>query len=215
MKKIGIFGSGAVAKTLAAGFIKYGYEVTMGTRDVTKLAGWNTSNGNKATIGSFEDAAIFGDIIILAVSGDAAIAVLDMVGKENLVGKTVIDTTNPIEKGPPQEGVLKYFSNINESFMEVLQKKCPETHFVKAFNSVGNAFMVNPIFKEGKPSMFICGNNENAKLEVTEILDLFGWEIEDMGKAAAARAIEPLCMLWCIPGFMRNEWSHAFKLMKQ
>jgi predicted dinucleotide-binding enzyme len=82
-----------------------------------------------------------------------------------------------------------------------------------AFNSVGSALMVNPQFKDGKPTMFICGNNDQAKKKVIEILDEFGWETQDMGKAEAARAIEPLAMLWCIPGFANNQWNHAFKLL--
>jgi hypothetical protein len=73
--------------------------------------------------------------------------------------------------------------------------------------------MVNPQFKGGTPTMFICGNDDVAKKAVAGILAQFGWETADMGKSEAARAIEPLCMLWCIPGFLRNEWSHAFKLL--
>ena len=126
----------------------------------------------------------------------------------------MIDTTNPIAEAPPEDGVLRFTTSLDESLMEQLQHRFPDVNFVKAFNSVGNMFMVNPSFPGGKPSMFICGNNQEAKNEVQEILDLFGWETEDMGKAAGARAIEPLCMLWCIPGFLRNQWTHAFKLVK-
>jgi len=97
--------------------------------------------------------------------------------------------------------------------MEQLQAAFPEAHFVKAFNSVGSPFMINPSF-ESKPTMFICGNNEDAKKEVTEILNLFGWDTADFGKVDSARAIEPLCMLWCIPGIAKNQWTHAFKLLK-
>jgi predicted dinucleotide-binding enzyme len=97
--------------------------------------------------------------------------------------------------------------------MEQLQIAFPEANFVKAFNSVGNAFMIDPKF-ESKPTMFICGNNENAKLEVSAILNKIGWESADFGKVQSARAIEPLCMLWCIPGILNNEWKHAFKLLK-
>jgi predicted dinucleotide-binding enzyme len=110
--------------------------------------------------------------------------------------------------------VLQFFTGHDDSLMEQLQKLAPETNFVKAFNSVGNALMVNPQF-ESKPTMFICGNNDKAKQEAAKILDLFGWEVEDMGKAEAARAIEPLCILWCIPGFRENRWTHAFKLLKK
>ena len=84
-----------------------------------------------------------------------------------------------------------------------------------AFSCVGNALMVDPDFGGPKPTMFICGNDGGAKQEVTAILTEFGWETEDMGTAEAARAIEPLAMLWCIPGFLHNRWSHALKLLKQ
>jgi len=99
--------------------------------------------------------------------------------------------------------------------MEELQSAFPEANFVKAFNSIGSALMVNPNFGRIKPTMFICGNNAGAKSQAVEILDKFGFEVEDMGGAEAARAIEPLCILWCIPGFLRNQWSHAFKLLKK
>jgi 8-hydroxy-5-deazaflavin:NADPH oxidoreductase len=108
---------------------------------------------------------------------------------------------------------LKFFTSHDESLMERLQREFPSANFVKAFNSVGSALMVNPQFKGGKPTMFICGNSEAAKKSVGGILDQFGWEVADMGSAEAARAIEPLCMLWCLPGFLRNEWVHAFKLL--
>jgi predicted dinucleotide-binding enzyme len=214
MTKIGILGSGAVAKSLGNGFIKYGYKVMLGTRDISKLSEWKEKAGSNAQIGGFEETAKFGEIIVLAVLGNVATEVVELAGPQNLNGKTVIDTTNPIDEVPPQDGVIKYFTKTDESLMEILQERFPAAHFVKAFNSVGNTFMVNPTFKEGKPTMFICGNNENSKSEVSAILDKFGWEIEDMGKATAARAIEPLCVLWCIPGFLRNQWSHAFKLLK-
>ncbi len=110
--------------------------------------------------------------------------------------------------------MLKFFTDLDESLMECLQREFSDAHFVKAFNSVGNARMVNPQFAGGKPTMFICGNSQAAKQTVGAILDQFGWETADMGGVEAARAIEPLCMLWCIPGFLRNEWSHAFKLLK-
>ena len=73
--------------------------------------------------------------------------------------------------------------------------------------------MVNPTFAGGKPTMFFCGNDAEARATVARILEQFGWEPADMGKAAAARAIEPLCQLWCIPGFLQNRWTHAFKVL--
>ena len=214
MKKIGILGSGAVAKVLATGFLKHGYEVTVGTRDINKLAEWQKQNP-VGKVSSFSEAAKFGSIVVLAVKGTAAKQVLEMCGKENLSGKIIIDATNPIEAAPPVNGVLKFFTDLNLSFMEQLQASYPDSDFIKAFNSVGSAFMVNPDFGGQKPTMFIAGNDDGAKSQVKKILDTFGWEVEDMGKAEAARAIEPLCILWCIPGFLENRWMHAFKLLKK
>lgn len=212
-KKIGIIGSGVVAQSLGAGFLKHGYEVMLGTRDILKLSKWQAGDGKGAQIGSFAEAAAFGNIVVLATKGTAALAAMELAGEENFNGKTIIDASNPIADEPPVNGVLKFFTNQNESLMEELQSTFPNANFVKAFNSVGSAFMVNPSF-ENKPTMFICGNNEEAKKKVTEILDIFGWETADFGKVESAGAIEALCMLWCIPGFSNNEWTHAFKMLK-
>jgi predicted dinucleotide-binding enzyme len=210
--KVGILGSGGVAKALAAGFLKHGHGVTMGTRTPAKLTEW-AAQSPTASVASFAGAAAFAELIVLAVKGKAAAEALRSAGAQRLAGKTVIDATNPIEDAPPVNGVLKLFTSIDESLMERLQREFPSANLVKAFNSVGSACMVNPQFKGGKPTMFICGNSEAAKKSVGGILDEFGWEVADMGSAEAARAIEPLCMLWCIPGFLRNDWVHAFKLL--
>lgn len=212
-KKIGIIGSGTVAQTLGAGFLKHGYEVQLGTRDVSKLTEWKNGDGKGANVGSFAETAAFGDIVVLAVKGTVAKDALSLIGLDNLNGKTVIDATNPIADAAPENGVLKFFTNLDTSLMEELQKAAPEAHFVKAFNSIGAPFMVNPPF-ESKPTMFISGNDAGAKSEVKAIVEQFGFESEDMGGAEAARAIEPLCMLWCIPGMLENRWTHAFKLLK-
>jgi len=211
--KVGVLGSGDVAKVLATGFLKHGHDVMMGTRSAAKLADWETKNPT-GRVGSFDAAAKFADLVVLAVKGTAAADALRAAGAQNLIGKPVIDATNPIADAPPRNGVLSFFTNLNESLMEILQTEFQDARFVKAFNSVGNARMVNPQFEGGKPTMFICGNDDGAKKTVTGILDQFGWETADMGKAEAARAIEPLCMLWCIPGFLRQDWRHAFKLLR-
>ena len=151
---------------------------------------------------------------MLAVKGTVAAEALRAAGAANLDGKVVIDATNPIADAPPVNGVLSFFTNLDESLFERLQREFAGAHLVKAFNSVGAPCMVNPKFKGGKPTMFICGNQEAAKPVVATILTQFGWETADMGAAEAARAIEPLCMLWCIPGFRDNHWTHAFKLLR-
>lgn len=211
--KVGIIGSGEVGQALAAGFMKHGHEVMVGTRNVAKLAEWKAKHA-KASTGSFSDAAAFGELAVLAVKGGAALDAVRAAGAANLGGKPVIDATNPIDDAPPENGVLKFFTTPNQSLMERLQREFPEVRFVKAFNSVGSELMVDPKFAGGKPTMFFCGNDEAAKKTVAEILWQFGWEPADMGGAPAARAIEPLAVLWCIPGFLRDEWSHAFKLLR-
>ena len=210
--KIGIIGSGVVAIALGEGFLRHGHKVMLGTRSPAKLSEWASKNPG-AEIGDFSETAAFAELVVLAVKGSAASEALSAAGRENLTGKPVIDATNPIADAPPANGVLKFFTDLDESLMERLQSEFADVHFVKAFNSVGSASMVNPQFKGGKPTMFICGNDDSAKGEVSRILDQFGWETADMGMAEAARAIEPLCILWCIPGFLRNEWVHAFKLL--
>jgi len=211
--KIGILGSGDVGKVLATGFLRHGHEVMVGTRDSAKLADWVALNP-RGKVGSPDQAANFAETVVLAVKGSAAPDMLRLAGAERLAGKTVIDATNPIADAPPENGVLRFFTDINFSLMEQLQREFPGANLVKAFNSVGNLRMVNPEFAAGRPTMFICGDDDGAKLEVATVLDQFGWDVADMGKAEAARAIEPLCMLWCVPGFLRNEWTHAFALLK-
>jgi predicted dinucleotide-binding enzyme len=212
--KVGVLGSGDVATTLASGLLQHGHEAMLGSRTPEKLKDWAAANPTGKT-GTFADAAAFGEVVLLAVKGSVASEALRGAGETNLAGKVVIDACNPIADAPPSNGVLKFFTTMNESLLEQLQKDFPEARLVKAFNSVGAPFMVNPEFEGGKPTMFICGNDQAAKKTVAGILDQFGWESADMGGAEAARAIEPLCMLWCLPGFLRNEWNHAFKLLRK
>lgn len=207
MTNVAVLGSGQVGDTLSNGFLAHGYAVMRATREPAKLA------GKAAKVGTYAEAAAWGEIIVLAVKGLVAEEVIDQCGAANLAGKTIIDATNPIGNEPPENGVIRYFTGANESLMERLQKKVPAANFVKAFNSVGNALMVNPKL-EATPTMFICGNDAGAKQRTIEILVKFGWDVADMGGVEAARPIESLCILWCIPGFLRNDWMHAFKLVK-
>ena len=211
MSKIGILGSASVGKTLAQGFQKHGHEVRIASRTPAKLADFSKQTGIAA--GTYTEVAAWAEIIVLAVKGSAAAEVCEEAGARNLRGKTVLDTTNPIADAPPVDGVIRYFTGPNESLMEQLQAAFPDARFVKAFNSVGNARMVNPRFSAGTPTMFICGNDPGAKADAAKICEAFGWEVADMGGAIGARAIEPLAMLWCIPGFKQNVWTHAFKVL--
>lgn len=212
MKKIGVLGSGDVAQVLATGAKTHGYVVMIGSRTPAKLADYTSSAGIAA--GTFAEVAAWGDAIILAVKGTAAEEACVLAGVANLAGKLVMDATNPIKAAPPTDGVLSLFTTFDQSLMEILQARFASAKFVKVFSSVGSALMVNPQLPGGAPSMFICGNDAGAKADVTTLLTRFGWETEDMGSAVAARAIEPLCILWCIPGFRQNDWVHAYKVLR-
>jgi len=210
--KIGILGSGVVGETLANGFLAEGDEVMRGSRDPLKLGGWKNKAGQGASVGTFEETARFGEVVVLAVKGTAAEACISQCGSA-LDGKVVLDTTNPIAEKAPVNGVLSYFTTFEESLMERLQKKSPKARFVKCYSSVGAPLMVKPKLP-ATPSMFICGNDAAAKQQATAILTRFGWEAEDMGGVEGARAIEPLCILWCIPGLLKGQWNHAFKVLR-
>jgi hypothetical protein len=213
MTRFGVLGSGGVGQTLASGLKAHGHEVRIGSRSPAKLVEFQQQSGIPA--GGFAEVAAWSEALVLAVLGTAALEALQLAGGANLRGKLIIDTTNPIAKAPPRDGVLSFFTGLDESLMERLQQAHPEARFVKAFNSVGSALMVSPRLAGGPPTMFYCGNDAGAKAQVAELLRRFGWEAADMGTAVAARAIEPLCILWCIPGFRENDWSHAFRLLRK
>ena len=173
MAKVGVLGSGDVGKVLALGFKKHGHDVRIGSREGTKLAGWSAENG--VAEGTFEAVAAHGEVLVLGVAGRVAEELVKSLAR-SLEGKTVIDATNPIAGGPVN-GILPYFTGPNDSLMERLQKAAPGARFVKAFSSVGNAFMVNPSFPGGRPTMFIAGDDAGAKAQVTGILEQFGWDV--------------------------------------
>lgn len=214
IRKVGVIGSGTVGETLADGFLKHGCEVLRASRDPSKLEEWRTGAGGRASTGTPAEAAAFGDAIVLAVSGTGAESAVRLAGNA-LVGKLVIDTTNPIADEPPDNGMLRYFTGMNDSLMERLQRLAPGAKFVKAFSCVGSGRMVNPDFAGERPTMFICGNDSAAKEETVRILDRFGWDAEDIGGVEGARAIEPLAILWCAPGFLRNQWTHAYRVLRR
>jgi predicted dinucleotide-binding enzyme len=197
---VSILGTGAVGQTLALGFKNAGYTVTFGTGHPDKTMEWQDPALKALPVLSYAEAAKESDLIVFCMKGKAAEAVAREVAQE-IAYKTVIDTTNPIADAPPERAVLRFFTYLDDSLMERLQRAAPLAKFVKCFNSVGSVCMIKPDFGGTRPTMFICGEDEGAKKTVTGILDAFGWDTEDMGGMLSARAIEPLCMLWCIPGF--------------
>jgi predicted dinucleotide-binding enzyme len=196
-ERIGVLGAGTAGQPLARGLRDLGHDVGIGSRAGHAIDGWD------GRVGTFADVAETARVVVLAVKGAAALEVVSSVATQ-LAGKTVIDTTNPIADLPPTAGVLHFFTSLEESLMERPQAAVPDTRFVKAFNSTGAATMVQPRYAEGRPSMFICGDDDGAKRETTDLLAQLGWEACDMGGVVAARAIEPLCMLWCIPGLLHK-----------
>jgi len=211
MSRVAIIGSGEVGQALARGFKAHGYEVRIASRTPEKLADFSREAGIPTS--TFSEAASWCDGAVLAVRGDGALAAIEAAGPANLDGKWVIDASNPLAAEPPDDGVIRYFTGPNDSLMERLQAGYPGIRFVKAFNSVGSHFMVNPTWPEARGTMFYCGNDAAAKKTVATIIEQFGWEGWDMGTATSARALEPLAQLWVLPGLRENRWSHAFRLM--
>lgn len=209
--KVGILGSGQVGQALGRGFVAHGHEVMIGSREPEKLSGWADEVGEGAFTGSFDHAAAFGEAAVLACLGSAAEDVIDLAGPENLSGKVLIDATNPLrfrDDGPPE-----LFVGLDDSLGERVQRRLPEARVVKAFNIVGNTLMVDPDLPGGPPTMLIGGDDAAAKLEVTKILEDFGWEVSDLGGIEASRVLEPICIAWVLHGARVGSWDHAFKLL--
>jgi 8-hydroxy-5-deazaflavin:NADPH oxidoreductase len=208
--KIGIIGSGNVGQVLASGFKAAGHDVTIGSRDGNKAAAFTATSGIRE--GTFSTVAAGSDIVVLAVQGIAAEDVVAGIAAQ-LAGKVVLDATNPIS-GPPVDGVVPYFTAANDSLIQRLQKRVPAAKFVKCFNSVGAHLMIQPQLKGGMPSMFICGDDVEAKRTTTSLLEQLGWRAEDVGTSAIGHAVEALCQLWCAPGFSRGDWAHALAVLR-
>lgn len=212
-KRVGILGSGDVAKQLGRGFAKHGYEVRLGTRDPAKLAAWAKEAGPHASIGSFAEAAAFGDVVVLATHGAATEAVLDLAGPGTFAGKVVLDATNPLEFG--KGGVPGLFVGTTDSLGERVQRKLPAAKVVKCFNTVGNVRMVDPKFAAGPVRMMICGNDAGAKKLADEILREFGWAgALDVGGIDGARWLEALVPLWVRAGQALGTWEHGFQVVR-
>ncbi|HEY0881048.1 MAG TPA: NAD(P)-binding domain-containing protein, partial [Archangium sp.] len=184
--------------------------VRIGSREGNKLAAFAKEHG--IAEGKFSDVAAFADVVVIAVKGGVAVELAQGLASQ-LAGKPVIDTTNPIS-GAPVNGMLPYFTAANDSLLQQLQRAVPGAHFVKAFNSVGSGLMVKPKLSGGKPAMFICGDDAGVKGTVSKLLAELGWQAEDVGPSGLGGPIEALCQIWCAPGFMRNDWAHAFAMLR-
>ena len=212
--KVGIIGSGDVGQALGAGFVAHGHQTMLGSRDPNsaKVQGWRQQNGAKASAGTFDQVAAFGDLIVLATAWGGTEQALKLADLRNFVGKVVIDVTNPLNfppNAPPELAV-----GFSDSGGEQVQRWLPESRVVKAFNIVGSPLMINPRLPGGPPTMFICGNDEYARQTVNDLCETFGWEVEDVGGIEASRLLEPLALLWVTRGLRSGQWNHAFKLLK-
>ncbi|MGI0019138.1 MAG: NADPH-dependent F420 reductase [Nitrososphaera sp.] len=210
--KAGIIGSGEVGQRLGDGLIGLGHEVMIGSRDPAKLAAWVGRHSGAASAGSFSDAAAYGELLVIATSWAGTTSAIGMAGAKNFAGKTVIDVTNPLDftSTPPKLAV-----GCTDSAGETIQRMLPGAKIVKAFNIVGNPLMVHPEFPGGRPTMFICGNDDGAKKTVNGIVTAFGWESIDIGGIEGSRLLEPLAMLWITYYFRTNTGNHAFKLLRK
>ncbi|HTP56488.1 MAG TPA: NAD(P)-binding domain-containing protein [Thermoplasmata archaeon] len=212
-KRAGILGSGDVAKVLGRGFAKHGYEVMLGTREPKKLDGWKREAGPRASVGSFGDAARFGDPVILATNGAATEAAIELAGPPTFAGKLVLDATNPLDFSHGMPPGL--FLGTTDSLGERVQKRLSSAHVVKCFNTVGNVRFIDPKFAAGPVKMLICGNDAAAKKRTEEILKELGWAgALDVGGIDGARWLEALVPLWVRAGATLNAWDHAFQVIR-
>lgn len=211
---VGILGSGDVGLRLGDGFVETGNIVRIGTRSPPKVQSWISKYGNsRASSGNFAEAAAFGEILVIATLWEGTAAAIRSADPKNFAGKAVIDVTNPLDfsRGMPPRLAVGH----TDSGGETLQRLLPDAKVVKAFNIVGNPHMFRPEFPGGPPTMFICGNDEEAKETVSKILVSFGWDAVDIGNIEGSRLLEPLAMLWMAHYFRTNNGQHAFKLLRK
>ena len=212
--KVGILGSGDVGQALGRGFAARGHEVIIGSRtpDSGKLKAWVEKTGNRASTGTFAQAAAHGDTLVLATLGTGAEQAINLAGPSNFAGKLLIDVTNPLDfsKGMPPG----LFIGTTDSLGERIQRMLPEAKVVKCFNTVGNSRMVDPTYKEVE--MLICGNDKTAKDEAARILKEFGWKgVIDIGGIEGARWLEALVPLWVRVGIALNNWNNVFRVLHE
>jgi predicted dinucleotide-binding enzyme len=212
--KIGILGCGDVGRTLGAGLATRGHDVKVGTRSPEKEAiqEWGTKSGPRTSVGTFADAASFGELAIVATRWDGTENALKLAGPSNLEGKVVIDVTNPLTMTGGELGLALGFS---DSGGEQVQRWLPGARVVKAFNTVGTVHMVDPGFSGGPPDMFVAGDDTSAKKVVAELASSLGWSVVDLGPLRRARLLEPLAMVWIQHSIDTRSRDHAFKLLRK
>ncbi len=212
--RVGVLGSGEVGRRLAEGFCGRGHEVMIGSRDPDKpeLRDWLSGDGSGIEAGSFEQAAAHGELIVLAVLGSAAEEAIADAGPDNFRGKVVIDAMNPLDFSggfPPKLSISG-----EDSLGERVQRALPDARVVKAFNTIGNPYFVDPSFSEGQPTMLIAGDDQEAKDTVRNVLTDFGWsDTVDIGGIEGSRELEAICIVWVKIGGARGAWDHGFRLL--
>jgi 8-hydroxy-5-deazaflavin:NADPH oxidoreductase len=206
--KIGMIGGGGVAQALATALLAKGHDVVIGIRTVSDaelskdrnfskpLKVWMQETGGK--VATMAEAAAHGEIVFNVTAGAASIDALRLAGTDNLKGKVLIDVANPLNFSQGMPPFLEPHLSVTTSLGEEIQKAFPETHVVKALNTVSNAIMVNPGLIPGDHDLFIAGNSAEAKATVKALLtDNFGWtSYFDLGDIVGARASEHLLPLW-------------------
>ena len=212
--RVGVLGSGDVGRVLARGFADRGHDVVIGSRDPAKeeLVAWIADEGGGIAGGTFADAAGHGALLVLAVRGVAVEEAIDQAGPHQFAGKVVIDATNPLDFSAGFPPGLAW--GHTDSGGEHVQRAVPEARVVKAFNIIGNAYFVQPRFADGAPTMFIAGDDDDAKATVSRVVEDFGWPpAVDVGGIEASRLLEPLAILWVAVGGRRGAFDHGFKLL--
>jgi predicted dinucleotide-binding enzyme len=210
--RVGILGSGDVGRALGRGFARHGWDVKIGTRSPDELRASMEGTEETVSVGTFAEAATHGEVVVLAVRGDAAEAVVEMAGPENFAEKLVFDATNPLDFS---SGEVHLSIGGTESLGERIQTKLPDASVVKCFNTVSNLQMVDPEFEEGTPPMFICGDDDEAKARTEEILVELGWPgVMDVGDITSARYLEALVPMWVRVGSKLGTWKHAFAVVQ-
>ncbi len=212
--RIGVLGSGEVGRTMARGFHVRGHDVVIGSRDANKpeLREWLEGDGAGIRPVTFAEAAAHGELLVLAVLGNAAEEAIAEAGPENFAGKVVIDAMNPLDFSagfPPKLSISG-----EDSLGERVQRALPDARIVKAFNTIGSPYFVDPSFSEGRPTMLIAGDDEPAKATVGDVLADFGWpEPVDIGGIEGSRELEAICIAWVKIGGRRGAWDHGFTLL--